>query len=100
MRPKPKQRLGRFLGASWGVHVVAAVVVVVVAVVVVVGMVVVVRLGGVGHVRENWGVSWAKELPFGTNRWYNTMNEDRGSRGSCPQGVTHKIFSHPLPPPD
>ena len=61
MRPKPKQRLGRFLGASWGVHVVAAVVVVVVvivvAVVAVVGMVVVVRLGrGFGHVRENWGV--------------------------------------------
>ena len=80
-------------------HVVAAVVVVVVAVVVVVGMVVVVRLGGlVMYVRT--GGSWTKELPFGTNRWYNTMDEDRGSGGSCPQGVTHKIFSHPLPPPD
>ena len=100
MRPKPKQRLGRFLGASWGVHVVAAVVVVVVVVVaVVVGMVVVVRLGGlVMYVRT--GGSWTKELLFGTNRWYNTMDEDRGSGGSCPQGVTHKIFSHPLPPPD
>ena len=64
MRPKPKQRLGRFLGASWGVHVVAAVVVVVVAVVVVVGMVVVVRLGGVGHARENWGGHGRKSYPL------------------------------------